>query len=137
MGFLKGLKDMKDMTAAAPAMMAQAQQLQAQAAATYGTPAQMMASPQMAEAAAHQQKLASSTVTEAALASINGVSLDLFAEICRGIAAYNYDQSKLPELAAARGIAGADWDAAADGWNQRIKDNPKLAQEFNRLYTGR
>ena len=137
MGFMKSIKDMKEMTAAAPGLMAQAQQLQVQANQTYGTTADMMNSPAMAEAAAHQQKLANSTVTEADLAPIAGVSLDLYADICRGIAAYNYDQSKLPELAAARGVAADAWDQAVEGWNQRIKDNPKLAQEFNRLYTGR
>ena len=45
MGFLKSMKDMKEMMAAAPGMIAQAQQLQAQANATYGSPAAMMSSP--------------------------------------------------------------------------------------------
>lgn len=143
MGLFKGLKDMKDMAAAAPGMIEQASALQEQAqiqqANAAGQGAGQPAGHQsgLAEAAAYQHTLSVSTLAETDLVPIAGVSLDLFVEITRGIAAFDYDQSKLPELAAARGIAAGDWQTAQDGWNERIQANPKLAQEFNRLYTGR
>jgi hypothetical protein len=139
MGLFKGLKDMKDMAAAAPGMIEQASALQEQAQIQQANAAGQRPGQQggLAEAAAYQHTLSVSTLAETDLVPIAGVSLDLFVEITRGIAAFDYDQSKLPELAAARGIAAADWQTAQDGWNERIQANPKLAQEFNRRYTGR
>jgi hypothetical protein len=67
---------------------------------------------------------------------IAGVSLELYAEVSKGLAAYNYDQSKAVEIAAAKGISPADWQAAMDGWNARMH-NQAVAQRFNALYTGR
>ena len=54
--------------------------------------------------------------------------------VCKGIAAYNYDQAKLPEIAASRGIPAFSWDEATKGWNGRIKANAAVAQRFNQLY---
>ena len=68
---------------------------------------------------------------------IAGVSLELYAEISKGLAAFNYDQTKAPEIAAEKGIAGPDWQTAMDGWNARMTANKAVAQRFNALYTGR
>lgn len=68
---------------------------------------------------------------------IAGVSLELFAEISKGLAAYNYDQSKAPEIAASKGVSGENWQTAMDGWGERMKSNPQLAAKFNKIYTGR
>jgi hypothetical protein len=65
---------------------------------------------------------------------IAGVALQQFAVVAKGIAAYNYDQSRLAEVAAAHGIDPVSWEAAAQGWNSRIQASPALAQQFNRLY---
>lgn len=92
---------------------------------------------QMAEAQAHQAAVATAVITPADLEPINGVDLEAFAQVSAGLAAYNYDTSKAVEIAAARGIAADDWTTAVDGWNERIKANPAVAKEFNRLYTGR
>ncbi len=68
---------------------------------------------------------------------IAGVSLELFADVSKGLAAYNYDQTKAPEIAASKGIAGDDWQTAVDGWGERMKRNAAVGQRFNALYTGR
>jgi hypothetical protein len=68
---------------------------------------------------------------------IAGVSLALYAQISKGLAAYNYDIAKGPEVAASRGVSAEDWDTAMTGWNDRIKGSRIVAQEFNALYMGR
>jgi hypothetical protein len=68
---------------------------------------------------------------------IAGVSLELYAEISKGLAAYDYDQSKAPELAAAKGVSAESWQGAMDGWNERMQRNRAVGQRFNALYTGR
>ena len=68
---------------------------------------------------------------------IAGVSIELYAEISKGLAAYNYDQAKAPELAAAKGVGAEDWQAAMTGWNERMQRNRAVGQRFNALYTGR
>jgi hypothetical protein len=65
---------------------------------------------------------------------IAGVALDQFAAVSKGIAAYNYDQSRLAEVAAARGIDPVSWETASQGWTRRIQASPAIAQEFNQLY---
>jgi hypothetical protein len=69
--------------------------------------------------------------------AIAGVSLEQYADISRGLQAYNYDQSKAVEIAAGQGVSAENWQAAVDGWNARMQANPAVAKEFNRLYTGR
>jgi hypothetical protein len=132
MGIIKGLKDMKATVAAAPEMINQAQQL--------GANAQAMAAQQQAAAAAYQQQAAYGTpgaATGPDFEPIAGVSLELYAEISRGLAAVNYDQSRAPEIAASHGVNATDWATAVDGWNARMHSNPAVGQRFNALYTGR
>jgi hypothetical protein len=132
MGLLRQMKDMKDMVNAAPGMVAQAQQLGAQAqqmAAAHQAAAQA----QMAQAQGFggQPGIAPSGP---AFEPIAGVSLEQFAAVSKGVAAFNYDQSKLVEIAASRGIAAYDWEDASRGWNERIKADSSVAQRFNQLY---
>jgi hypothetical protein len=65
---------------------------------------------------------------------VAGVTLEQFAAVSKGIAVYNYDQSRLAEVAASRGIDPVSWDTASQGWNGRIQSSPAVAQQFNRLY---
>jgi hypothetical protein len=137
---LKRAKDMKDMLNAAPGMVAQAQQLSAQA--------QQMASAQ--QMAAAQQRLqgggwgtagavgavGAAGTTGADFEPIAGVALDQFTAVSKGVAAYGYDAARLPEIAASKGIDAFSWDQAYRGWNDRIKANPAVAQRFNQLYRG-
>jgi hypothetical protein len=66
---------------------------------------------------------------------IHGVDLRTFADVCRGVQAYNYDQSKAIDIAASRGIDPADWRAALDGWNERIQASSDVARQFHAYFT--
>jgi hypothetical protein len=126
MGMFKRMKDMKDMIEAALGMVAQAQQLGAQA--------QQMAAAQQAAYQAQAMRAAGTQPGGADLEPIAGVSIEEFAAVSKGVAAFGYDPTKLPEIAASRGIQPADWQTAHQGWNERIKQNRSVAQRFNQLY---
>jgi hypothetical protein len=129
MGMLKRMKDMKDMVNAAPGMVAQAQQLGAQA--------QQMAAARQAALAAQQQAAYGTPGAMAAgpdFAPIAEVTLEQFTAVSKGVAAFGYDQARLPEIAASHGIPAAAWETASSGWNDRIKASPAVAQRFNQLY---
>lgn len=136
MGMMKRMKDMRDMVNAAPGMVQQAQQMGAQA--------QEMAAAQQAAAqarmAAYQAQqgggfnAAGAAPTGPDFEPIAGVSLEQFAAISKGVAAYNYDASKLVDVAASKGVDAVSWESAHVGWNDRIKANPAVAQRFNLLY---
>jgi hypothetical protein len=142
MGIFKQIKDMKDMVNAAPGLVQQAQQMGAQA--------QQMAAAQQAAAQAQiaqyrggqpgafgQQPGGFGQPAAPAgpdFEPIDNVSLDQFAAVTKAVAAFNYDGSKLPEIAASRGIPAYAWETACNGWNERIKSNPAVAQRYNLLY---
>jgi hypothetical protein len=134
---MKRMKDAREVMNAAPGMMAQAQQMREQA--------QQMAVAQQAAAQAQMAAVQGQTAgggfaqpgaapTGPDFEPISGVSLEQFAAISKGVAAYNYDQSKLVEVAQQHGVGAVDWDDASRGWNDRIKANPAVAQRFNLLY---
>jgi len=133
-GLFKQLKDAKDMMNAAPGMVAQAQQMAAQA--------QEMAAAQQAAMHAQMAQAGGAVNNGAGTVSpvgpdfepIAGVALDQFAAVSKGVAAYNYDASKLVEIAASKGIPAQAWAEAHRGWNDRIKANPAVAKHFNQLY---
>jgi len=136
---MKRMKDMRDMVNAAPGIMQQAQEMQQQAQ-QMGAQAQQYAAAQQAAAqaqyAAAQGQFAQpgAAPTGPDFEPIAGVSLEQFAAISKGVAAYNYDQSKLVEVAASKGVDAGSWEHASQGWNDRIKANPAVAQRFNVLY---
>lgn len=138
MGMMKRMKDMRDMVNAAPGMIQQAQQMGAQAqqmAAAQQAAAQAQvaaAQAQMAQGGGFAQPGAAPTGPD--FEPIAGVSLEQFAAISKGVAAYNYDQSKLVEVAVSKGVDATSWESAHQGWNDRIKANPAVAQRFNLLY---
>jgi hypothetical protein len=130
MGIFKQMKDMKATVAAAPGLIDQANQLAEQSkqlAATQQVSAQ--------QAATQAQQVAAVPVQGSDFEPIAGVSLELYVEISKGLAAYNYDQSKAADVAASKGVVESDWTAAVDGWNSRMRSNPSVGQRFNSLYT--
>ncbi len=138
MGMMKRMKDMREMVNAAPDMVAQAQQMGAQAqqmaAAQQAAAQAQMAAYQNQQAGAGGFAQPGAAPTGPDFEPISGVSLEQFAAISKGVAAYNYDQSKLVEVAASKGVDAASWEDASRGWNDRIKANPAVAQRFNLLY---
>ena len=132
MGLFKDIKDMKNMVNAAPGMVDQATQMQAQA--------QQMAAAQ--QAALNNQMAANAgpatdtgTPTPAELEPIAGVSIEAYARVSKGLAAVGYDQSKAVEIAAQQGIDADSWQQAVDGWNTRMQQNAAVGREFHRHYT--
>lgn len=134
MGLFKQMKDMKNVVEQAPEMITQAQQMGAQA--------QEMAAAQQAAAqqAVAQQQAATTAAAEAGGADfepVAGVTIEQYADVSKEVAASGGDQSKAAAIAAGKGISADDWQAAMDGWNQRMQTNPAVGQRFNQLYTGR
>lgn len=65
---------------------------------------------------------------------IEGVSIELYAQISRSAANAGGPPSRAFEIASERGVPQAAWDAAVFGWNQRMQSNPSLAERFNALW---
>jgi hypothetical protein len=128
-GLFKQVKDMKNLIGAAPEMVSAARQL--------GDQAQQLAAAQQAVTASPPATAPPAPATGPDFAPIGGVSLKLYAEISKALAAGGSDQSRAAAIAAGHGIPASDWQAALDGWNGRIRTNPAVAQRFNALYTGR
>ena len=133
MGLFKQMKDLKQTVEAAPGMIDQAMVLKGQA--------EQMAQAQQAAAAQQMAAMAPPAAAPAPVAAgdmepIAGVSIELYAEISKGLAEHGYDQSKATMVAASHGVDAASWEQAMAGWNGRMS-NPAVAQRFNALYTGR
>lgn len=131
MGLLKNLKDMKDMVSAAPGLIESANQMRAQAQA-------QAAAAQQYGAQAQVNAMNATTYGEPsseALQPIAGVDLPTYTAVVKGIAAHGYDSARLPEIAAAHGIAAADWAVAQAGWGERIQADKALGSRFNTLYS--
>ena len=129
MGLFKQMKDMKKTVEAAPGLMAQAQQMGAQAQ-----------SMQAAQYAAMQQQAAAATAAPPAdgafFEPIAGVSIELYADISRECAGRPGDLGHATMVAAGRGVSSESWQTAMNGWNARMH-NPAVAQRFNALYMQR
>jgi hypothetical protein len=142
MGIFKQIKDMKDMVNAAPGLVEQAQQMGAQAqqmaAAQQAAAQARMAQYGGAQPGAFGQQAGSLGQTAGPAGPdfepVADVSLAQFAAVTKAVAAFNYDGSKLPEIAASKGIPSYAWETACNGWNERIKSNPAVAQRYNQLY---
>jgi hypothetical protein len=130
-GMFKQMKDAKKAVEAAPGIIDQSMQM-ADQAQQMAAAQQLAAQQQMAaqQAAAQQPAAAAGPDFE----PIAGVSLELFAEVSKGLAAYGYDQSKAVEIAASKGVSADSWQQALDGWNVRVKGNPAVAQRFSAAY---
>jgi hypothetical protein len=70
-------------------------------------------------------------------APIAEVSIELYADISRGLATVGHDLSRGPEIAARHGVSADRWETAVAGWNDRIRTSPDVASRFNALYIER
>ena len=125
MDLFKGLSEMKDMVEAAPGLIESANQMAASA---------------QANAAAYQQQVPGPIAPETDpqpgnLDPIAGVSLELYAQIAKDLAAVGYDQARAAEVAAKRGVSASNWDLAQKGWGDRIRSDRGVGAKFNALYT--
>jgi hypothetical protein len=134
-GFFKDIKDVKEAVAGAPGVITHAQQVAAQGE-------QLMAATAAAQHVAAEearQKAEQEIAAEGAsadLTPIAGVSLELYAQISKGLAAVGYEASRAVEVARGKGVSAESWQQAMDGWNARIGANAAVAKQFNQLYVG-
>lgn len=121
MGLFKQVKDMKSMVAAAPAMLDQAQQLQA-----HGMQLQ----------AAQQAALGDpgAPIAGGQLDPIAGISLEEYARIAKTIGERRLDQAGIEALVQGLGHTPEAWQAAYDGWNARFKGDMALSVRFGTIY---
>src|ERR1700733_4674315 len=128
MGIFKQMKDMKDMVSAAPGLIEQAQQM--------GAAQQAAAQARMAQYGGGQPGAFGQQAAPAGpdFEPIDGVTLEQFAAVGKAVAAYNYDGTKLPGIAASMGIPGPAWESASRGWNERMMANAAVAPRYNQLY---
>jgi hypothetical protein len=126
MGFLKQMKDLKNTVHEAPGMIAQAQELGAQAKA--------YAEAQQAMAGGLGAAGAPATVTSEDLAPISGISLERYAQLAKSIGTRKLQGAELDAFLASMGHTTAAWQDAFDGWNARMKDNMGLATQYGSLY---
>lgn len=122
MNMFKQFGDMAKMVQAAPALIDQAEALAAQSAAYRR---------QMDVQAVHAL---TAEPAPGALEPIAGVDLDRYARIVKGIAAYGYDETKLPVVAGMFGIDPESWAAAQAGWGARIQADRGVGRRFNEIY---
>ena len=114
--------DLKKMVKAAPGLIDQADALAAQSHA-YRRQMDVMAVHAMTAEPA-----------PGALEPIAGVDLDRYARIVKGIAAFGYDQAKLPVVAGMFGVDAESWATAQAGCGSRIQADRGVGRRFNELY---
>ncbi len=118
----KQFRDMTKMVQAAPGLIDQANALAAQSEA-YRQQMDVMAMQAMTAEPA-----------PGALEPIAGVDLDRYARIVKGIAAFGYDEAKLPVVAGMFGIDPESWATAQVGWGERIRADRGVGRRFNEIY---
>jgi hypothetical protein len=139
-------KSMIDTINAAPALIESANTLAAQAQTqaamnpaafgTAGMPGSAFPGTVGSQAAANlANQQAHGAPSVEALEPIAGVSLETYAAVSKGIAAYGYDTTKLVDVAAGLGVSAADWAVAQEGWGARIQADRAVGSRFNELYT--
>jgi hypothetical protein len=122
MGIIKSWKQMANVAGQMPAMVNQAQQLQAQAAQMQNNQYGMV--PQPAAPADNDPRML----------PIEGISLREYARISKVAATRGLDVAGLAAYVTQLGIDPAVWTRATEGWNTRFKGDMTLATYFGRLY---
>lgn len=126
MGLFKQMKQAKDVMAAAPDMIQNAQAMQqAQIDAAKANEAAVGAAAANAAAAGG-----------ADFEPVAGVSIETYAAISRTLTDRGGDQSAAPAIAAEHGVDQASWDAAVAEWNARMQRNQAVGTRFNQLWRG-
>ena len=123
MSMFKQFGDMAKMVKAAPGLIDQANALAAQSE-TYRS--------QMDAQALHAM---TAQPAPGNLEPIAGVDLERYARVVKGIAAYGYDETKLPLVAGMFAVNPEDWAQAQAGWGARIQADRGVGRRFNELYS--
>lgn len=131
MGLFKQMKDMKTMVEAAPALVAQAQQVGAQVQAMHAANAQAMGSMGMPGGMP-------GTIDPAdpALAPIAGIDLARYAQISKAIGQRQLTtQEQIDDLVRSCGFTPEAWRTAYEGWNARFTGNMALSTLYAQHYS--
>jgi hypothetical protein len=131
MGLFQQMKDLKGVVAVAPQMVAEAQQLQAAAAAQYGVVGGGAAYGAPATGMPTATPIAAD---DPRLAPIDGLSIETYARISKAAAA-GLDRPSLLAYAAGLGVDEQTWDSASHAWTERMRGDMPLAVHFGNLYT--
>jgi hypothetical protein len=127
MGLFKGLRDMKDMVEGAPAQIAAAQQAGA-AAQAYGATAQ-------AAGMGGMPGTAPMNPNDPAMAPIEGIDINRYAQLSKAIGHFQLKTSEqIDQYMTSQGVTPEAWQAAYDGWTERMKGNMQLAVQYGQLY---
>jgi hypothetical protein len=121
MGLFKQLKQTREILHEAPGMMMQARDLAAHA--------QEFQVLQTIQGATPGAALGGATSGEE-LAPIAGISLERYAALAKTIGAQQLSGATLESFLSQNGHTEADWQAAYDGWNARMKANMSISTQF-------
>jgi hypothetical protein len=68
---------------------------------------------------------------------VDGLSLYAYVEVCRAlIRTGGGSASRIEEVLSAHGLTPPRWAAVSADWTERIRRDPDLRSEFQRLYVG-
>src|SRR4051794_11780635 len=127
MGLFKQMKQLKDMTVAAPGLLAQAQQTAA-AAQAYG------AQQQGAYGAVGGFGGGGLNPGDPRLAPIAGVDLVMYARVSKAASQEMLNADGLVLRAQSYGITAEAWHEAATGWPARMRNDMQLATHYGALF---
>jgi hypothetical protein len=140
MGLFKQMKDLRNVAAQAPGMVAQAQQTSA-AAQAYAAQAQAAQSfygqsMQGYSAANAFGAPVNTGITpdDPRLAPIAGVDLTMYARISKAASQEGLNADQLVLKAQTFGISAEAWNEAATGWPVRMRGDTQLAVHYGNLF---
>lgn len=119
----KRLRQMKRAVSATPDLVEQALRLQEQTL-------EMQATQQAAAAAAGT----TGTIDPRLLEPIAGITIERYAELSKAIGERNLDLDRIENFVRSHGVGYDDWQAAFEGWNERLKHNTALSVHYADLY---
>lgn len=126
MGLFKQMKQAKDMVAAAPDLIENAQAMQQ---------AQIDAA-RANEAAAGAAAAQAAATGGADFEPVAGVSIETYAAISRTMNEREAGQDAAVVIAAEHGVDASSWQAAMTEWNERMQRNPAVGTRFGQLWRG-
>ncbi len=129
MGLFKQMKDMKNVVAAAPEMISNAQALAGQAQQLQQAQMAAMQTGSMPGMAGM-----GTPVDPAQLTPISGVSIELYAQLSKTIGEQRLDADGITRLLTTQGLTYGQWDEAYTVWNERFKANMALSAHFAMLF---
>ena len=75
-----------------------------------------------------------STTDDPRLAPVAGLSFPAYATAAAAIGWATDDAALVARVTAAIGVTPADWEAAIEGWTERIKDDVVIATMYGQLF---